>query len=50
MKDETNNPEKPFVLSGYGFFARFVHLPASGFSEGSGKVPQTESKKEVGHD
>jgi hypothetical protein len=27
MKDQINNPEKHSVLSGYGLFARFVHLP-----------------------
>jgi len=27
MKDQINNPEKQSTLSGYGLFARFVHLP-----------------------
>lgn len=44
MKGEINNPEKHFILFGYGLFAGFVYLlPPKGKS-------QTEGKKEVGHD
>jgi len=45
MEDRIDNLEKHFVLSGYGFFARFVHLPSN-----PTKGPQIEGKKEVGHD